>query len=88
MTADAALKWFLEDAKSQGLTLSEYERLYGVILYENGPLPGPTLHRIRRHEVSGGDMNDADFAIAAHKEKRRVDTRRDARVDLGPNDCD
>ena len=88
MTADAALKWFLEDAKSQGLTLSEYERLYGVILYENGPMLGPTAHRIARAEVRGGGMTDSDFAIAQHNEKRRVRARRESRDVLPPNDCD
>ena len=85
---DAALNWLLEDAKSQGLTLSEYERRYGVILYEKGPLAGPAALRIKRHEISGGGMNDSDFAIAQHNEKRRAKTRRESRDVLPPNDCD
>jgi hypothetical protein len=88
MTADPALTWFLQDAKRLGLTLSEYERRFGVILYEEGPLLGPTAHRIARGEVSGGAMDDGDFAIAQHKEKRRALTRRESRDVLPPNDCD
>ena len=66
---DAALDFFLADAKAQGLSIAEYERKYGVIL--EGPLPPAAQHRIQRHESQGGLMNEADFARAAHKEKRR-----------------
>jgi hypothetical protein len=66
---DAALDFFLADAKAQGLSLAEYERKYGVIL--EGPLPPAAKHRIQRHETPGGLMNDGDFARAIHKERRR-----------------
>ncbi len=86
MTADNALTWFLEDAKRLGLTLSEYERRFGVIL-PPGKFSNPAEARINRHEVSGGSMTEADFALTTHKEKRRAQTRREA-DNLGPNDCD
>lgn len=88
MTADNALAWFIEDAKRLGLSLAEYERRFGVILYDQGPMLGPTAQRIRRNEVRGGGMNDSDFAIAAHNEKRRANARREPHDILPPNDCD
>lgn len=87
MASDPALTWFLADAKRQGLTLSEYEQRYGVIL-PAGRFLNPAEARIKRHEVSGGAMNDADFAIAQHNEKRRALTRRESRDVLPPNECD
>lgn len=81
--ADPALAWFIEDAKSQGLTLAEYERRYGVILIESGDRPSPAALRISRHEVLGGAMTEDDYGLAAHKEKRRADARRDSRARSG-----
>lgn len=71
---DGALDWFLEDAEAQGLTLAEYERKYGIILEMR--LPPPALHRIKRNEVPGGLMDDADLALIRHIEKRRSEDRR------------
>ena len=87
MATDPALTYFLEDAKRLGLTLSEYEQRFGVIL-PAGKFLNPAEARIKRHEVSGGAMDDADFAIAQHNEKRRAKTRRESRDALPPNDCD
>lgn len=88
MTADPALDWFLEDAKRQGLTLSEYERRYGVILIETGARPSAAAWAIRAHEVSGGSMTDDDLSLARHKEKRRADARRSERSTFPPADCE
>lgn len=41
---DAALQWFLDDAKAQGLSVREYQSRYGIILL-------PAEHDIRQHEV-------------------------------------
>ena len=87
MARDPALAFFLDDAERQGLTLSEYEQRYGVIL-PAGKFKNPAEARIKRHEISGGGMNDSDFAIAQHNEKRRAKTRRESRDVLPPNDCD
>lgn len=78
MSGDAALEFFLADAETQGLSLAEYERKYGVIL-EGFRFPNPAEQRIRRHEVSGGVMDEADFEFARHKERRRAQTRRQSR---------
>jgi hypothetical protein len=80
MTADPALEWFLEDAKSQGLTHAEYERRYGVILVPDGDRPSPAAARIRRHEVLAGSMTPDDLGRAAHNEKRRAEARRKSRT--------
>ena len=87
MASDPALTWFLNDAKRLGLTLSEYEQRFGVIL-PAGRFLNPAEARIKRHEVSGGGMTDSDFAIAQYNEKRRAKTRRESRNVLPPNDCD
>lgn len=62
-TDPSALQWFLDDAKSQGLTLSEYERKYGLILsYDREmPLPSPAEQRIRRNENNGGLMGPEEL---------------------------
>ena len=71
---DPALAFFLADAEAQGLSLAEYERKYGIVL--EMPLPPPAAHRIQRHEISAGLMDDGDFARARHKETRRGQMRR------------
>lgn len=49
---DAALQWFLDDAKAQGLSVREYERTYGIILL-------PAEHEIRAHEVPMSAMSES-----------------------------
>ena len=71
MTLDPALEWLLADAKSQGLTVSEYEERYGVILERGGTRPSPAEWRIRKHEIAAGLVTDGDLALAASKARRR-----------------
>ncbi len=83
MTHDPALEWLLADAKSQGLTLSEYERRYGVILSEpTASRPSPAALRIRRNEISAGLATDDEVDLANEKARRRADTRRRRRVSV------
>jgi hypothetical protein len=49
MTDEAALAWFLEDAKRQGLTVREYEARYGILLM-------PAQRRIAAHETPMSEM--------------------------------
>ena len=86
MSRDKALEWFLEDAEDQGLTLSEYEHKYGIILEMK--LPPPARHRIMRNEVPAGNMTDEDLALTIHKEKRRAETRRAVANLVPPDDCE
>ena len=67
---EEALEWFLADAKSQGLSIAEYERKYGIVL-PDGRFANPAGARIRRHETPGGLMSEMDFARARHRQKRR-----------------
>ena len=72
MTPDPALAWLIEDAKSQGLTFSEYERRYGIILeMPRSSPPAPAELMIRRHEIAAGLVTDGDVALAASKARRR-----------------
>lgn len=43
--SDPALRFFLDDAKAQGLSVREYEKAYGLVLL-------PAEHDIAAHEVS------------------------------------
>lgn len=88
MNDDPALDWFLEDAKRQGLTLTEYERRYAIILDMDSDRPSPAAQRIRRHEVSGGLMTDDAIAIARQSEERRLIGRRSSWATLPPDDCE
>jgi len=72
MTPDPALEWLLADAKSQGLTVSEYERRYGVILQAPNPrTPYAAEHAIRDNEIVAGLMTDDDVSLAAEKSRLR-----------------
>ena len=65
MAPDPALEWLLADQESSGLTISEYERQYGVILENaDGPLTSRPGRRARRHEITAGLMTDGDIALA------------------------
>lgn len=44
MPTDSALDWFRTDAKRQGMTIREYERVYGLTLM-------PAQYRIAAHET-------------------------------------
>ena len=83
MTSDPALAWLLEDAKSQGLTVSEYEERYGVILEREGPLTRTPGRRFRRHEIAAGLMADGDI-VMAEKRARRLEAARPTSSDSGP----
>lgn len=72
---NTALHWFLEDAEAQGLTLSEYERKYGIIL-PSGRFDNPAQARINRNERPSGLMTDVELRLAEHTEKRRSEDRR------------
>lgn len=74
MALDPATQWLLDDAKRQGLTLSEYERQYGVILSLDGdmPLPSPAEQRIGRNELRAGLVSDDEIQTAAHFERNYV----------------
>jgi hypothetical protein len=68
---DATTRRLLEDQRSSGLTLGEYELLHGVV-FEELPLPSPATQRIRRHERSlenmdGGDIKPRAKALAVPK---------------------
>jgi len=82
MSTDAATQWLIEDAKRQGLTLSEYERKYGLILSYDGamPLPSPAEQRIRRNENLAGLVDEADVErlqrAERHVTREREQTRR------------
>lgn len=78
MALDPATQWFLDDARRQGLTLSEYERRYGVILSLEStmPLPSPAEQRIRRNEVNAGSVSEDDLALVTHYERRRQESRK------------
>lgn len=72
MTLDPALEWLLADAKSLGLTVSEYERRFGVILEApNQNIPYPAEHRVRRYEIPAGLATDGDLAVSEVRAKRR-----------------
>lgn len=72
MALDPALEWLLADAKSLGLTVSEYEERFGVILEApNQNIPYPAEHAIRRHEVPAGLVTDGDIAVSTSKARRR-----------------
>lgn len=76
MTRDPALDWLLADAKSQGLTISEYERRYGVILDDLSlRKPSAASNVIRRHEIPAGLMTDGDIVMAEEKARRRNATQ-------------
>lgn len=70
---DAADDFFRQDAKARGMTLSEYERTFGVHLKG-----GPAEERIAYSELNAGSMGDSDLARAAHFERNyiRVEKRR------------
>lgn len=69
---DPALEWFLADAKSQGLTISEYERRYAVILTApRSTIPYAAEARIRAHEIPAGLMTDGEVSVATDQARRR-----------------
>lgn len=57
----ATLAWFLADAKRQGLTLEQYERVNGVQL---GPAFG-AARRVAAHEITMADMKTAPTEAGA-----------------------
>lgn len=65
--------FFRQDAKARGMTLSEYERDFGVHLSN-----GPAQDRVEYNELPAGVMSDDDFARASHFERHfvRVHKRR------------
>lgn len=65
--------FFRQDAKARGMTLSEYERMFGVHLKG-----GPAAERVGYNELPAGVMNDDDLARASHFERNyvRVEKRR------------
>lgn len=65
--------FFRQDAEARGMTLSEYERTFGVHLTN-----GPASARIGYNELVAGTMGDDDLARAAHLERNyvRVEKRR------------
>ena len=72
MAPDPALEWLLADQESSGLTVSEYERLHGIILEnDDGPLTSRPGRRARRHEITAGLMTDGDIALAGRFARRR-----------------
>lgn len=70
---DAAIEWFLADAKSQGLSIREYEARYGIILLSK-------QHEIDAHETAIteamesiiGDLGP-EHEPAAGSQRRRAD---------------
>ena len=70
---DTALDWFLADAERQGITHSEYERRYGVVLTRRNGRRGPAQRRIDAHEIAAGQMTDGDLATARMVERHRDD---------------
>lgn len=68
--------FFRLDAQARGMTLSEYEREFGIQLKG-----GPAEERIQYNELVAGEMSDDDLARAAHFERNyvRKDRRRRAR---------
>lgn len=72
MALDPALEWLLADAKSLGLTVSEYERRFGVILTApNSTIPYAAEHRIRRNEIPSGLMTEGDLVVSESRASRR-----------------
>lgn len=72
-----ALQWLLDDAKRQGLTLSEYEREYGVILSygDEMPLASPAAKRIMRNEILAGHLEPEEIARASRESRDVLGTR-------------
>lgn len=64
--------FFRQDAKARGMTLSEYEREFGVQI-----TGGPAQERIAYNELPAGVMGDDDVARALHYERNYV--RKDKR---------
>src|SRR5690348_16467763 len=79
---DAAAEWLLQDAKSRGMTHSEYERQYGIILPRPNRRRGPAQRRIAEHEIAAGQMTDGDLAIARLIDRQRDDLTRSCVADL------
>jgi hypothetical protein len=73
MDADA---FFRQDAKARGMTLSDYEREFGVQV-----TGGPAQERTAYNELPAGVMGDDDVARALHYERNfvRKEKRRRAR---------
>jgi hypothetical protein len=59
--------FFRQDAKARGMTLSDYEREFGVHIKG-----GPAEERIGYNELAAGLMTSDDLARASHFERNYV----------------
>lgn len=68
MVRDPADEWLRADAERRGVSVSDYERDFGVMV--SG---GPAEQRVAYNEIGAGLLNsDSDISIAHRHELRRL----------------
>jgi hypothetical protein len=67
---DPADDFLRADAAARGMTITEYERAFGIMLAD-----GPAENRTKYHELTAGALGQDDLSRAADRERRYTPER-------------